>query len=75
MKRTLGKSEGTDKLLDRETLPLLGGGAAVRDYDNVHPGFMGRHRNKLVAMLALVLLVYLVTATFCGWNVDSCHFK
>jgi len=67
MKHGVGKGD--------ESMPLLGGGAVVRNYDVVRGGFVGRHRSKLAAMLALMLLVYLITATFCGWNVDSCRSK
>ena len=70
------KNKRSDKLIDCETVPLLGGSDAVvniEEFQSAHRGFVSRHRNKFVAMLALVLLVYLVTATFCGWNVDSCH--
>ena len=72
---SMAKSKGTDESLGCEAKALLGGGVVVRDYESVPRGFMGRHRSKLAAMLALLLLVYLITATFCGWNVDSCRSK
>ena len=82
------KSYGTtaqseDKFVDYETMPLIGsttslyGGEYSRDYLSTpdNQPFITRHRKKLAISIAILVIIYIIIAMFCGWNVAECASK
>ena len=81
------KSFGTsamseDKFVDYETMPLMasttslyGGEYNIRNYDGDSDGFIVRHRKKITIALSILVVIYIIIAMFCGWNVQSCSNK
>ena len=72
----------TDKFVDYETMPLIGtstnmllSGEYSRDYLDNSQGFIVRHRKKVAFAVAILVVIYVIIAMFCGWSVQSCASK
>lgn len=76
-----------DKFVDYETMPLMASAASLygdngidreyntRNYDGNTSGFIVRHRKKVALMISIMVVIYLIIAMFCGWDVQFCSNK
>merc|ERR1712154_484039 len=68
-----------EKFVDYENMPLIGSTASIvggeyrRNYRlESNQGFITRHRAKMAFTVLMLVIIYVIIAMFCGWNIGSC---